>query len=619
MTPFAPLDLLPTPEGLQRLRMVANGTEPGDRILRGGRVLSVHTGEVLHRDVVIAGDHIAAVTPVGRFDAPDVIDLAGRFVTPTFIDAHIHIEYTMLPPGELARLIVPKGTTTLFADPNCIANVLGSRGMDLVASTGAPMRILQQVSPEVPRLPGMELGGAVVSPEEVRDRVQRANAVSLGEGNPFNLSLDSAISQWHALAAGKRITGHTARLGGEPLWAYLAGGVGDDHNAVTTDEVLDRLRLGALVTVMSGSMNDNCPSVFADLDALGTGLHHLCFCADDKHVEDLHDQGHIDHHVRQAIHAGVPPWMAIRMASLNAAIHFRLDHLFGSVTPSRLADLLVLDDLAEPSPSMVFVGGAVVARDGVPLFAVDDELPDWTRGTVRLSPALGLEHFSVRTPDAQASTAWVQAAEMFDGYFKRAFHAELAVIDGVVQCDVERDVLTVAIADRHHASETVGIGFVRGFGLRRGALAATTNCENQNLVLIGTSAEEMLHAARVAQEIGGGYVAVAGGEVLATCPLPIAGIMSDQPWETVRAQSIAVNAAAASLGCTIAAPFMIMAFVGLAGVPDLGLTEKGLIDVATQSFTDALLTPLPGRICCRCPGHGEPVHALFDPRGALVG
>ncbi len=615
---FLAADLLPTPDQLQGLRLVANGSAPGDRILRGGRVLSVHTGEVLDRDVVIAGRHIAAVTPVGRFDAPEVIDVSGRFVTPSFIDAHIHIEYTMLPPGELARLIVPKGTTTLLADPNCIANVVGVRGMDFVGTTSAPMRIFQQISPEVPRLPGMELGGAVVGFDEVRDRVARPNATSLGEGNPFNLTLESATNQWHALAAGKRITGHTARLSGEPLWAYLAGGVGDDHNAVTTEEVLERLRLGTLITLMSGSMNDNCPSVLADLEALGPGLHHLCFCADDKHVEDLHDQGHIDHHVRQAVAAGVEPWMAIRMASLNAAIHFRLDHLLGSVTPSRLADLLVLDDLADPRPSMVFVAGELVAVDGAPTFTVDDEIPEWTRDTVRLAPTLGAANFSVAAPDPAASSVWVQAAEMYDGYFKRAFHAELPVMGGVVQCDTERDVLSIAIVDRHHATETVGLGFVRGFGLRRGAIAATTNCENQNLVVLGTSPEEMLHAARVAESIGGGYVAVAGGEVLGTCPLPVAGIMSDQPWEVVREQSIAVNEAAASIGAVLAAPFMILAFVGLAGVPDLGLTEKGLIAVATQSFVDAVLTPLPGLVCCRCPVHGEPVHELFDPRGALV-
>jgi adenine deaminase len=614
---FLPLDLLPSPEQLHRQRLVANGTIAPDLVVRGGRVLAVHTGEVLERDVIVSGRHIAAVTPVGRFPLTDgtrVIDADGRFVVPTFIDTHIHIEYTMLTPGELARLVVPKGTTTLLADPNCIANVLGARGMDLVGHTSTPLRILQQVSPEVPRSPDRELGGAVVSAEETLDRVRRPNAVSLGEGNPFNLSLRSATAQWYALAAGKRITGHTARLADEALWAYLAGGVGDDHNAFTTSEVLDRLRLGAAITVMSGSMNDNCPSVFADVPALGQGLDRICFCADDKHVDDLAAQGHIDHHVRQAVRCGVPPETAIRMATLNAATHFRLDHVLGSITPSRLADLMLIDDLADPRPSLVMVDGHVVAVDGEALFTNDDPVPDWSRRTVHLSPSLDAATFQVR---ADGDTAWVQAAEMYDGYFKRAFHAELAVIDRVVVADTERDVLPIAVVDRHHATDTTGIGFVRGFGLTRGALAATTNCENQNLVVLGVDAADMALAARTAESIGGGYVAVADGQVLATCPLPVAGIMSDAPWEVVHEQSVTVDAAAASLGCGIAAPFMIMAFVGLAGVPDIGLTERGLIDVATQSFVDVLLTAQAGQVCCRCPSHAHDLHRIFDPLGAM--
>jgi adenine deaminase len=596
-------ELLPSVAELARLRHVAGGSAPADLIVRNGQVLHLHTGEIRHADVVIAGRHIAAITPPGRFGAAaNEIEADGRFVAPTFVDTHIHIEYTMLTPGELARLIVPKGTTTLLADPNCIANVLGEAGMDVVAHTGTPLRILQQVSPEVPRSPTMELGGAVVPDAAVHERLQRSNAVALGESNPFNLSLESAAKQRTALAAGKRITGHTARLADEPLWAYAAGGVSDDHNAVTTAEVLDRLRLGMTITVMAGSMNDNCPQVFADLDALGAwGLAHLCFCADDKHVDDLCLQGHIDHHIRQVISAGVAPIDAYRMATLNAAIHARLDHVLGSVTPSRLADLVLLDDLRTAEPSMVLVGGEVAARDGAALFTNDDDIPAFTRHTVKLAPTLTEEHLAVRVAGDDIGSAVVRAVEMYDGYFKRAFEHELAVIDGVVHCDIETDVLQVAIVDRHHATPTVGLGFVRGFGLTRGALAATTNCENQNLVLVGTSASELLHAARVAAEIGGGYVAVADGEVLATCPLPIAGIMSDQPWEEVHRQSIAVDAAAESLGCTMHAPFMIMAFIGLAGVPDLGLTERGLIDVATQQFCDVVVR------CCRCPTH---VHDL---------
>ena len=609
-----PPGFLPTVEELHRLRLVAAGQVAADLILRDGAVVAVHTGEVLRRDVVIAGRHIAALTPVGRFQAAEVIDVGGAYVAPTFIDTHIHLEYTMLTPGELARLIVPRGTTCVLADPNCIGNVLGAAGMDLVGSTRTPLRILQQVSPEIPRLPGLELGGARVSDAEVVERVGRPNAVSLGEGNPFNLSLASAVKQQAALAAGRRITGHTARLSDEPLWAYLAGGVSDDHNAVTTAEVLERLRLGTTITVMAGSMNDNCPQVFADVAALGAGLAHICFCADDKHVEDLASQGHIDHHVRQAAKAGVDPVAAIRMATLNAAVHARIDHVLGSVTPSRLADLQVLERLDDPRPSHVFVDGRLVASDGRALFVNPDVMPSWSRGTMHLAPSLSPASFAV---PAAGPRAWVQAVEMYDGYFKRAFHAELAVEGGTVVADAERDVLKVAVVDRHHATEAVGVGFVRGFGLRRGALAASTNCENQNLVVVGTTDADMTHACRVAEEIGGGYVAVADGRVLATCPLPIAGIMSDEPWESVRAASETVNAAAASLGAAIAAPFMILAFVGLAGVPDLGLTEKGLIDVATQGFCEVVLTPQVGQRCCRCPSHVHLVHGLFDPTGAL--
>ncbi len=622
--PTVPDSLLPGPALLQRLRLVANGSERGDVIVRGGTVASLHTGELLERDIVIAGTHIAAITPVGHYDAADEIDATGKVVLPTYIDTHIHIEYTMLTPGELARLIVPRGTTTLLADPNCIANVLGTEGMDLVGATSTPLRILQQISPEVPRMPQLELGGAVVDPADVIERITHPNAVTLGEGNPFNLSMLTAELQHAALAAGRRITGHTARLSGPPLWAYAAGGVGDDHNAVTTDEVLERLRLGMVITVMAGSMNDNCPDVFADLDALRDAMTLLCFCADDKHVGDLDREGHIDHHVRRAVEAGVDPVWAVRMASLNAAVHYRLDHALGSITPGRLADLQIVDRIGDPDPSTrperVIVGGTTIALGGEALFDNADPMPLWAFDTVHLAPSLDASSFEVRARGgtrsgemARSTTAWVQAVEMYDGYFKRAFHAEMPVVDGVVQCDLERDVLKVAIVDRHHATDTVGVGYVRGFGLRRGALAASTNCENQNIVVVGTTDAEVLAAVRAVEACGGGYVAVADGEVIGSCPLPVAGIMSDRPWEEVRDQAAAVDAAAASLGCAIHAPFMIMAFVGLAGVPDLGLTERGLIDVAAQEFCDVLLTSFPAQRCCRCPTHAHDVHALFDP------
>lgn len=607
---FIGAELAPSVAELIHLREVAVGRAEPDLIVRGGKVLALHTGELLERDVVIAGRHIAAVTPAGRFAAKTIIDAKGQYIAPNFIDVHIHIEYTMLTPGELARLTVPRGTTTVLADGNCIANVLGAEGLDIVGRTGTPLRILRQVSHRVPRTLALELGGAQVADAEIEARVQWSNAATLGESNPFDLDEWSARKQVAAIRSGRRITGHTARLRDEPLWSYLAGGVSDDHNAATTEEVLERVRLGAAITVMAGSMNDNTAAVFADVPALGDGLYHMCFCADDKHVEDLHDQGHIDHHVREAIRAGVEPVPAWRMATLTAALYYRLDHLIGSITPSRLADIQLVPDLTEARPSLVLVGGAVVAENGKPLFANADVMPPVTRDTIHLHPDLSAESFVVKAPGPKA---WVQAMEMYDGYFKRAFHTELDVVDGGLRCDTERDVLKVAIVDRHHASKTIGIGFVRGFQLKKGALAATTNCENQNLVMVGVTDQDLADAARAIKEIGGGYVAVADGKVLARVSLPIAGIMSDQPWETVREQSINANKAATSLGCAIHSPFMIMAFIGLAGVPDLGLTEKGLIDTASQSFTDLVLGMRAGMVCCRCPDHIHDVHRMMDP------
>jgi adenine deaminase len=606
-------DSVPSVDELMHLRSVANGTAKGDRIIRGGKVLALHTGEILERDVVIAGRHIAAVTPVGHFDAPEIIDATGQYVAPNFIDAHIHIEYTKLMPGELARLSVPKGTTTMLADANCIANVLGAEGLDIVGTTTTPMRIFRQVTPDLPGETELELGGARVPPEEIVDRVQRPNAVTLGESNPYALDRWQATKMVAALKSGKRVTGHTARLGNEPLWSYLAGGVGDDHNAVTTAEVLERLRLGAMLTLMAGSMNDNSSEVFADIPALKDGLYHICFCADDKLVEDLDREGHIDHHVRQAIRYGVEPVIAYRMASLTPALWYRLDHILGSVTPSRLADIQIIPDLREARPSVVFVGGQIVARDGMALFQNGDPIPAVMRNTINLHPDIDANSFALKAP---GKTAWVQAMEMYDGYFKRAFHVELPVVDGRVQCDVKRDVLKVAIIDRHHATKTIGMGFVRGFGLKRGALAASNNCTNQNVVIVGTSDKEIAHALEVVRRIGGGMVAVAGGEVLAAIPMPLGGIMSDKPWEIVRDESLAANQAAVDIGCTMHAPYMIMSFIGLSGVPDLGLTERGLIETKTQSFMDVVLGMEGGLVCCRCPNHLGGVHGLMDPTTA---
>jgi adenine deaminase len=262
-----------------------------------------------------------------------------------------------------------------------------------------------------------------------------------------------------------------------------------------------------------------------------------------------------------------------------------------------LADLQLLPDLATFRPESVWVDGIEVARDGTALFENTDSIDPASLGTVKLGPAPRIE---VPATDPTAPTCFVQAMEMYDGYYKRALHVALDVVDGVVVPDPANDIAKICVVDRHHATGTAGVGFVRGFGLRRGAIAAATNCDNQNVVVVGTSDAEIQHALAALGEMGGGYVAVSEGAVLAGVPMPIAGIMSDEPWEVVYQQSKAVNAAAAELGCTIHAPFMILAFVGLGGVPDLGLTEMGLLDVATQTPIPVVLELDGSRPVCRC-------------------
>lgn len=604
--------LVPSLQGQIALREVAGGRRAGDLAIRGGIVPNLHTMEMLARDVVIVGEHIAAVVPPGELQADREVDASGLAVLPTFIDAHLHIEYTMLVPGELARLVVPRGTGAVIADPNCSAAVLGHEGLDVTASTQAPLRIFQQVSPKIPSCPGLELAGPEVPQGAVLERLGWERAASLGESDPF--TLDEAATERYvtALSEGRRITGHTARSTSDVLWPYLAVGVSDDHNAVTSAEVLERLRLGLVVTIMAGSMNDNVADTFRDIAAIRPCFDRLCFCADDKHCLDLSRLGHVDHHVRTAIECGVDPLWAYRMATINAATYYRLDHVLGLVAPGRLADLQLIPQLEAARSALVIMGGRVVAEDGRANFENVDRFPPSVRDSVKLGSEFSPGSFRIE-PSAGAPQAWVQAVEMYDGYFKRAFHALMAATEGNIEGDPARDIAKVAVVDRLRASGSVGLGFVRGLRLRRGAISTSTNCTNQNLVVAGTNDRDMYRAAREIERMGGGHVVVADGQTLASVPLPVSGVMSDRPWEEVVAAAQDAEAAARRLGCELTSPFMVLSFVGLAAVPDLGLTELGLIDVSTQSFRPVVLEWEGDRPRCACPHHRSPVHAAMDP------
>lgn len=589
----------PTAEEIFELRAIASGSRPGDVAIRNGQVVFVHSGEVRPADIVTRGRHIAAVVDPGRLEAREEVDMAGHFIAPTFIDSHLHIEYTMMTPGELARLVVPKGTTAAFTDPDCVANVLGEDGIDFMRETTTPFRIFQQVTSDVPRRGGLNVTKHHISQKEILRRLAEQDTVSLGESNPFMLDREITEAMAMAIGNGKIITGHAGRLSGEPLWGYLAGGVGNDHNAATYEEVLELVRHGMIVTIMSGSLANNVKAIMDPPDRLGVVASHLAFCADDVHIEDLCNKGHIDRHVREAVSLGIEPALAIRMGSLNAASHYRIDHLIGSITPSRLADFQILSDLESFEPVSVWVDGAEVARDGKPLFENKDRIPEWSVSSMNLG-AIDANRLSVPAPDPGAEYAWVQAMEMYNDYFKRAFHVQLPVVDGQVQADPEIDVAKFAVADRHHASGDVGLGFVHGFGMRSGAIAAANNCDSGSAIVVATNDRDLLCSLEVLEERGGGFVCVVDGEVRACVQLPVGGIMADLPWEKTYEQSKEIHAVLKNLGCPIENPFMILPFVGAWFLPDLGVTERGLVDVYQQKLINLVVPQENGHLKPQC-------------------
>lgn len=396
-------------------------------------------------------------------------------------------------------------------------------------------------------------------------------------------------------------------------------------------------------------MNSNIESIFRserDVRSYGDSTDLFSFCADDKLCEDLDATGHIDLHVRKAIDLGIPPVQAYKMATLNAAKHYRLDHLLGSITPGKLADLLILDNLEDAKPRVVLVNGAIVAKDNKALFKNEDTIPTFVLDTIHIHEVhTTTESFRVRpSPDSKDPTeplrCWVQAMEMYDGYFKRAFHAALPVSRDstgadFVQCDTSRDILKVAVVDRHHGTPHRGLAYVRGFGLQRGAIATTTNCENQNLVVVGVDDESMAAATREILRLqGGGMVAVDGADMdgrhrlLGKVVLDVAGCMSLAPWEEVRDASLELERRVrAELGLTMVMnPFLIASFVGLVAVPDLGLTELGLVVNGGSELMDPVLPLVSAgqplvedgmlktatRVCCRCPSHKMPIHQTMS-------
>jgi adenine deaminase len=556
---------------LTRLLRCARGDEPADLLLANGRVVDVLAGEVRAADVAVAGDRIAGL---GSYQAHQVIDLGGAFLTPGFIDAHVHVESSLVPPAEFARAVLPRGTTTAVTDPHEIANVLGLAGIRfmLASARQTPLSLFVMAPSSVPAT-AMETAGA---------RLEAAELAALAAAEPRVLGLAEVMDFPGVVAgepevvaklrafSGRVVDGHCPGLSGKELAAYAAAGIGSDHESTTLEEAREKLRLGLTVFLREATNARNLMDLLPLVDE--RNQHRCCLCTDDRQPADLLGEGGIDFMVRTAIAAGLDPIVAIRLATINPATYFRL-HDRGAIAPGRLADLVVFDDLAAPRPRQVFAGGRLVARDGE-MVAPRPEAKE-----ARLPPTMNVAWDGVSFAVAAEGRRARVIGAIPDQLVTEHRVAEVATQDGEAVADPGRDLVKIAVVERHRGSGAVGKGFVQGLGLTRGALASTVAHDHHNLVVAGVDDVSMATAARYAAALGGGMVVAVGEEVLASVPLPLAGLMSDRPIAEVRGQLATALAAAHGLGSPLHDPFMAMSFLALPVIPHLKITDQGLIDV----------------------------------------
>jgi adenine deaminase len=560
----------------------ARGGVEADLLLRGGRVVNVFTHEIEETAVALRGDRIVGL---GDLPAREAIDLDGRYVCPGLIDAHVHIEISMLPPHRFADAVLPHGVTSVVCDPHEIANVLGVEGVRymLDVSEGLDLSVLVMAPSCVPTS-SMETSGAALGAQELVALAEHPRVLGLAEMMNFPGVLAGSGDVLDKLRGfeGRPLDGHVPGLTGPDLQAYAGAGISSDHESVTAEEAREKLRLGMTVFLREAS---NARNLLDLLPAVDEHTARRCaFATDDRVPGELLRDGSIDALVRLAIRGGLDPVTAVTMATLNPAEHYGLRDR-GAVAPGRRADLFVTSDLRALPVELVVAGGRVLARDG-------RRLHD------SVAPAATLpDTFHVAWPPDLRLPARGRRARVIgiveDQLLTTAHVEEVRVEDGAAVADPDRDLLRLSVIERHRATGNVGMGFVRGFGLRRGAMASSVANDCHNLIVVAVDDEDGLLAARTVADMGGGIAVVRDGELRAAIALPLAGLMADRAPEVVADQLDAVTSSVRQLGCAVPAPFMAMSFLALPVIPHLKLTDRGLVDVDAFAFTDVFVDESP--------------------------
>jgi adenine deaminase len=555
---------------LADLIRVARGDEPADLLLKNAKVVNVFTGDIDETNIAIVHSRIAGL---GDYHARQVEDLGGRYVCPGFIDAHVHIESAMVPPNEFARAVVPRGTTTVVSDPHEIANVLGLEGIRYMLEMAKYNPLSTYImAPSCVPATDMETTGAALHWYDLQTLQHEPYVLGLGEmmNFPGVVQGDSEVLDKLRAFQGRVKDGHAPGLHGKALMAYAAANIGSDHECTSVEEAREKLGLGMFVFLREATNAHNLRDLLPVV-SLHTSRR-LCFCTDDRVAADLLDDGHIDHMVRLAIAEGVEPVTAIRMATLNPSEYFHL-HDRGAIAPARRADLVVFSDPNDFRADMVYRGGKLVAQEGQVIAWERPQRPTVLRSSMNVD----WSHVNFRV---QAKGRRLRVIGLVpDQIITQHLVEELPTREGEVLAEPGRDILKLAVIERHLATGNIGLGFVKGFGISKGAIASTVAHDHHNIVVAGADDESMFTAVQAITATRGGMATAYGDSVLAQLPLPIAGLMSDQPIETVRRQMDEVLASARQLGSPLHDPFMALSFLALPVIPSLKLTDLGLVDV----------------------------------------
>ena len=589
----------------QTLVDVAMGRVPADLVIQNGRWVCVQSGEIIpDTDIAIKSGRIAYVGPDAGHaigDATQVVNADRKFLVPGLLDAHMHVESGMLTVTEFVRAVIPHGTTGMFIDPHEIANIFGLQGVRLMVeeAAGQPIHVWVQIPSCVPSAPGFETPGATIGPEDVAEAMSWEGVIGLGEMMDFprvfmseeKMHTEMAITR----AAGKVIGGHYASPDtGLPFHGYAAGGAEDDHEGTRKMDAVSRVRQGMKIMLRDGSAWKDVDQQIRAITEMRLDSRHFLLCTDDSHAETIVNEGHMNRVVKQAIHQGVPPITAIQMATLNTAEHFGVSRDIGMIAPGRYADFLLVENLAEMEIDTVYARGQQLAHEGkvmidLPVY----DYPEWVKSSINLGRKLSAEDFRLAVDSTDGSKQGTVQANIIgvieNQAMTRHIKLEVPLVDGEVRTSIERDLAKIALIERHKGTGGIQVGLVQGFGFQEScAIGTTVAHDSHHMIVVGTDESDMAKAASQLTAMGGGQVVVKDGEVIGQVELHIAGLMSDERAEIVAQKADTVLAGFRACGSQLNNPNMQLSLLALVVIPELRISDLGLVDVTRFEFLPVL-------------------------------